>query len=333
MTSVTTFRSTLILLLALAMAVPASAQEPQFTLRIGSVAPSGTPWFKIVKKIKRRIKKKAGDRIKIKTFLGNSLGGEKSIVRRVQKGQLEMFGVSTGALATVIPELNAYELPYLFDSYAQADKALDATYELAAEIMAAKGFKLYFWSENGFRDFATKETFVRTPSDLAGMKMRAQESFVHIGMYKKLGAKPNAIPVPQVAEDLANGVVTGYDNTWLYSFAAQWYKHVKYVTESNHIYQPAVIAYNKKWFDKLPADLQAILMENVKKYTKTGRKKIRAMNGSLRAMFEQDGVQFYTPTKAQRAQMKAKTKAVYSTFRSRAGAKGTALLDAIIKAK
>ena len=155
MTSVTSFRSTLVVLIALALTVPASVRtkvHPPHWLR----CPSGTPWFKIVKKIKRRIKE-SSDRLKIKTYLGNSLGGEKVVVRRVQQGNMEMFGVSTGALAAVIPELNAYELPYLFDSYAQADKALDATYDLASEIMAAKGFKLYFWSENGFRDFATKE--------------------------------------------------------------------------------------------------------------------------------------------------------------------------------
>ena len=57
------------------------------------------------------------------------------------------------------------------------------------------------------------------------------------------------------------------------------------------------------------------------------------MNGSLRAMFQQDGVQFYTPTASQRAQMQAKTKPVWSTFRSRAGAKGVELLEAILKAK
>lgn len=318
------------LLLAMSLVMPASAQH---TLRIGSVAPEGTPWFKIVKKIKRRIQKKSGGRIKVKTFLGQSLGGEKSVVRRCQSGRLEMLGVSTGALATVVPELNAYELPYLFSSLKQADKALDATYELAAEVLAAKGFKLYFWSENGFRDFATKETFVRTPSDLKGMKMRAQESFVHTEMYKRLGAKPNPIAVPQVAEDLANGVVSGYDNTWLYSYAAQWYKHIKYVTESNHIYQPAIIAYNKAWFDGLEPDLQALLMENVEKYTKTGRKKIRAMNGSLREMFSSDGVTFHQPTSSERAKMKAATKGVYDSFRKRTGASGSKLLDAILKAR
>ncbi|MFT5431480.1 MAG: TRAP-type C4-dicarboxylate transport system substrate-binding protein, partial [Myxococcota bacterium] len=215
---------------------------------------------------------------------------------------------------------------------AQSDKALDATYETAKRLLAEKGFVLYFWSENGFRDFATKDKFIRVPSDLSGMKMRAQESFVHTSMYSALGAKPNAIPVPQVAEDLANGVVSGYDNTKLYSYAAQWYTHVKYLTSSHHIYQPAIIAYNKKWLESLPKDLQDILLEDVVKHTKRGRKQIRAMDRSMDALFKQGGVEFYTPTAGERAKMKKATASVYTTFRKRVGAAGSALLDEILKA-
>jgi TRAP-type C4-dicarboxylate transport system substrate-binding protein len=286
-----------------------------------------------VKRLKKRVQRGSEGRIKVKTYLGQTLGGEKSIVRRTQKGTLEMLGVSTGALATAVPELNAYELPYLFDSFKQADKVLDATFDTAKAILANRGFVLYIWSENGFRDFAVKDKFIRKPSDLRGMKMRAQESFVHTEMYKALGAKPNPISVPNVPESLANGVVSGYDNTMLYSFAAQWHKNIKYVTLSHHIYQPAVIAYNKKWFDSMPADLKEILMRDAKKETKNGRRRIRAMNSQLKAMFEKDGIQFYKPTSAERAVMKKATQKVYPLFRKRAGASGSRLLDAILNAK
>lgn len=307
--------------------------EAPCVMRIGSVAPPGTPWAKIVIKLKRRIAKKSGGRLKVKAFLGQALGGEKSIVRRCKKGTLEMIGVSTGALATVIPELNAYELPYLVNSFAQADKVMDATFDMANSIMAKNGFELYFWSENGFRNFATKDRFVKKPADLRGMKMRAQESFVHTEMYKSLGAKPNPIPVAQVAEDLANGVVAGYDNTLLYSFAAQWHKNIKYVTESQHIYQPAVIAYNKAWLGKLPADLRNLLLEDRARQTKLGRKRIRATNAQFKALMEKEGIQFAAPSSSDRAAMASATKSVYSVFKQRVSADGQKLLDAILNAR
>jgi len=308
-------------------------KEKPCVLRIGSVAPPGTPWAKIVIKMKRRIAKKSDGRLKVKAFLGQALGDEKSIVRRCHKGTLELIGVSTGALATIVPELNAYELPYLLNNFRQADKVMDATYNTAKRIMAKKGFLLYHWSENGFRAFATKDRFVKKPGDLSGMKMRAQESFVHTAMYKALGAKPNPIPVAQVAEDLANNVVSGYDNSLLYAYAAQWYKSIKYVTVSNHIYQPAIIAYNKSWVDSLPADLQTLVLEDVERQPKLGRKRIRATNRQFKGLMEKEGVLFYEPSGGERSKMAGATKSVYGKFRSRAGADGSKLLDEILKAR
>ena len=321
-------RSFLIATILVAFVLPASAQEK---VKIASVAPTGTPWAKIVQRLKKDIEKKTDKYYKVRVYLGQKLGDEMKLVSKCQQGKLQMIGVSTGAIASVVPELNAYELPYLFNSYAQADKALDATFATAEQILADAGFTLYFWSENGYRDFATKQTFVRGPSDLKGMKMRAQESFVHTSMYKALGAIPNTIPVSQVAEDLANNVVSGYDNTWLYSHAAQWTKHVKYITLSHHIYQPAVILYNKAWLDAQPPEKKAVLLAKQKKHTKKGREMIRALASELRGSMEADGLKFHEPTAGERAKMISATKSVYDTFRKRVGARGSALLDEIMK--
>ena len=318
--------------LGLLLAGPAVAQD-KITLRVGTVAPEGTPWYKIVRRMKRRIEKDSGGRIKVKVFAGQMLGGEKSLVRRCQSGTLEMIGVSAGAMASAVPEMNAYELPYLIDDFRQADKVLDATFGTAKGLLAAKGFELYIWSENGFRDFATKDGFVKTPTSLSGVKMRSQESFVHTEMYKLLGAKPNVIAVPNVPESLANGVVSGYDNTLLYAYAAEWYPTVKYITLTHHIYQPAVIAFNKKWFDALPADLKPIVKADAEKETKNGRFRIRAMNVKLQGMYEQKGITFHKPSADERAKMKAATRPVYDAFRQRTGATGSSLLDEILKAK
>ena len=321
----------MIVVLSFSLASPALAQE--FKLKAGSVAPQGTPWHKIMVRIKKRVEKKTDKRLRVKMYLGQALGGEKSIVKRCQGGSIGLIGVSAGALATVVPELNAYEIPYLFDSFRQADKVLAATRDLAAEYMAAKGFVLYMWSENGFRDFGTADKFVKTPGDMRGMKMRSQQSFVHTEMYKALGANPNPIAVPNVPESLANAVVKVYDNTPLYSYAAQWYKYIKYVTESHHIYQPAVIAYCKKWFDSVPADIQEILMLNRDKDTRKGLKAIRAMNQQIIGKMKAEGVEFYKPSPADRSAMKKATSGVEAKFRKRTGASGSRLMDAILKAR
>jgi TRAP-type transport system periplasmic protein len=309
----------------LAPAPTASAQE--FTLRIGSVAPKGTPWSALVNREKKRIQAESNGRIKVKTYLGGKLGSEGSLVRRCQKGQVGGIAVSNGAIGAAAPELYATEMPYLFDNFKQSDKALDASVELVREILKGKGFVFHMWGENGFRHFASKHKIFKKPSDLAGMKMRAQPAKPHVDMYKALGASAATIAVGEVTSSLANDVVTGYDNTLLYAYATQWHKEVKYVTKSAHIYQAAVVTWCKPWFDTLPADLQKIVLGVKPEDVKKGRAAVRAMNKRLVSEYAKSGVEVHEPSAAEKAAFKKATSGVHAKFLGSASAKGKELYN------
>jgi tripartite ATP-independent transporter DctP family solute receptor len=297
-------------------ATPADAAKPEFVMKVGTVAPDGTPWAKSVKVLKKRIQKESGGRIKVKIFWSGALGGEKSLVRKTARGQIQAIGVSTGAVATMIPELGVIELPYLFDTLKEADHVLDnpALFDAISKVMADKGFILHLWAENGFRNFATKEKAILSPKDMVGLKMRSQEQYTHTAWYRALGASPVQIPVPEVMQSLQTGVVDGYDNTLLYAFAVSWYQPVKHVTITRHIYQPAVIAYSKKWFDTLPKDLQDILMANRAADTASGRKGVRALTPLLEKNYVKAKKTIHRLTPAQLAEFQKLAPAVHTDF-------------------
>ena len=151
--------------LVLCLLVPGShaAAEAEFTLRIGSVAPKGTPWYALLKRAKKRIQDESNGRIKVKLYVGGKLGSENSIVRRCRKGQLGGMAVSNGAVGSAVRELYATELPYLFSSFSQAERALDAAKPLVRELMAEHGLVFYMWGENGYRHFASQKRFFTRP--------------------------------------------------------------------------------------------------------------------------------------------------------------------------
>lgn len=298
---------------------PASAAEPEFVMKVGTVAPDGTPWAKSVKVLRKRIHRESGGRIKVKIFWSGALGGEKSLVRKTARGQVQAIGVSTGAIGTMAPEMGVIELPYLFDSLAEADHVLDqpAMFDAVSKVLADKGFVMHLWAENGFRSFATKDKVIATPADLQGLKMRSQEQYTHTAWYRALGASPVQIPVPEVMQSLQTGVVDGYDNTLLYAFAVSWYQPVKHVTLTKHIYQPAVIVYSKKWFDSLPADLQKILMANRVADTASGRQGVRALTPLLETNYGKAGKTLHRLTDAQLAAFQKLSPPVHKDFLSK----------------
>lgn len=317
------------LLFALLSTSPAQANTPEFVIKVGTVAPDGTPWAKSFKMLKKRIEKASNGRVKMKLFWGGILGGEKSLVRRCARGEVQAIGTSSGAIATLVPEVGVLELPYLFDSLAEADHVLDNfAYQPVSKLLADKGLVMYLWAENGFRSFATKDGAVKTPEALTAKKMRSQETWVHTEWYRRLGASPVQIPVPEVLPSLQTGVVDGYDNTLLYGFAVSWYQAVKHITLTRHIYQPALIVYSKKFFDTLPADIQQLLLSNREAEIGNGRKWVRAMTPKLLMAYKASKKQVHDLTPAELGVFKARAPGVHSAFIKKVPS-AKALLDAV----
>lgn len=304
--------------------------EAPCVVRLATVAPRGTPWAAQMDRLRDYFEQQSGGRLDVRSYAG-SADGEVSLSRQCKDGALEGVGVSIGAVGSLVPELGVFELPFLFDSPEQADTVIDNHLrDDVAQLLRDNGFQLYIFSENGFRNFATNNgKAVRTPTDLAGMTMRAQESWIHESMYQALGATARAIPVTEVSTALSTGTVQGFDNTPLYSQAAGWPEFVDTWTVSNHIYQPAVVVWNAAWFDSLPEDLQQVLLMNQDVETRRGRADIRALNPMLIQNFTAFGVTVVTLTAAERQALAAATLHIQDEFRRRVPT-GARLLDVIL---
>lgn len=302
-----------------AQPAPAAAPAPAdvVTIKMGSLAPQGTPWETLLTRVRKRIEKASGGKLKIKPYLGGVLGSENSMVEATKAGtSQQMFGGSTSAVAALVPELDLFELPYLFRDLKEADYVMDKVVrDDMAALLAKRGLILLGWSENGYRNFGTKNAFITDPSKLKGLKMRAQESLVHIEMYKAFGASPVPIAATEVLSSLQTGVVDGFDNTPLFSFAASWYTAIKYYTVTEHIYQPAAIILNKSFYDGLSPELQKAITDAPEDETDWGRKAVRALTDELLKNFERAGIQVKSLTPAEKAEFAKLVKPVYDKYR------------------
>jgi TRAP-type transport system periplasmic protein len=315
---------------ALAVGVAGVAQAEEIVLKIATVAPKDTPWDMLLREYKKAVEAKTGGRVKVKLYLGGTLGDENETVLKCKRGQIQGVGASSGAIASQVPEINVVELPYLFRTFKEADEVIDKVLTPALEpVFREYGLVLAFWGENGFRHFGTKDKFVKTPADLKGKKMRAQESQVHLQMYKDLGGSPVPVPTTEVLTALQNGTVDGFDQALLYMLAASWHTTIKYVTLSSHIYQPAIIVFNKEWFDKLPADLQKILIEEGRVLQEKGRVAVRTLNKKLVDVLKSSKVETYQLSAAEREGFEKATLPGRDVFKKTMGKRAAKLLDEV----
>jgi tripartite ATP-independent transporter DctP family solute receptor len=330
-------------LAAIALAASASAllgaaradegEAKEFIVKFGSAAPDDTPWARQMQRFKSRFEKESSGRVKLKLFLGSSKGGEDAMVRQCAQGTLQAVGVTTGALAILVPELDVLELPYRFASQEEVDRVLDDPEVWAAvkKLLEKKGLEPYIFSENGWRNFASKSRPIRSPADLKGVKMRSQENRVHIEMYKAIGASPVPFSIPETIGALQTGVVDGFDNSPLFAEAANWYQGIKYWTVSDHIYQPAMIVYNKAWYDALPKDVRELLVSQREEETRYGRGLIRKLNEPLIQNLRDAGIEVYRLTPEERKKFADAVAPVYAKIRAQLSPQGQALYDLIAR--
>jgi TRAP-type transport system periplasmic protein len=305
--------------------------ETTYKLKIATIAPDHTPWSKLLKRFKKKVKKASHKRLIPRVYLSGLKGDEKSIVEQVYKGSLQMGGVSTGALASIVPEMDILELPYAFKNFESADRILNKVRPLIQEILAGKGLKLLIYSENGYRSFASQIGCIHSPADLQGVKMRAQESPVHVETYRALGASPISISASEVLPALQTGLVKGFDNTAIISQVLGWSQAIKYYSKTRHIYQPALIIVNKAWFDALPQDLQEIMLKYANKLENKGKKKVRDLEPGLMKNFDKMDVEVCEVTEAQRDVFKQATRKVWEIRSKTASKKGKQLISILKK--
>lgn len=298
----------------------ALAGEAEVTLTLATVAPPGTPWSKHMDRLRNRVKEQTGGRVRVKAHFGGALGDEQSTASRCRKGGIDGWAGTTGALVGIIPEIAALELPYLFPDLNAADTILDQHVRADIEAMLAKaGFKLLFFSENGHRSIGTNFGFAKSPADLKGKKIRVQPGDLGNWMLAALGASPQGIPVTETMTALQTGVVDGFDNTPLFTFAASWYQSITHFTMTRHSYQPGVAIFSMESWNRLPEDVRAALLGDIQEESTYGRRGVRALDADLIANFGAAGIGVYEPTKEELEVFKKASQTVHKKFTDKYG--------------
>jgi TRAP-type C4-dicarboxylate transport system substrate-binding protein len=309
----------------------AHAADAEFVVKLASVAPPGTPWEKLVRKFEKLIEEGSEGRIAVKKYLGGGLGDEISTAEACKRGKIQCWGGSMGALASAVPELECLELPYLFPSSKKAYEVLKKIRTQLSDLLWDRGYKFAVYSQNGFRSIGS--TFeINEVKDLKGHKMRSLQNKVHLDTWKAFGASPVAMAITEVLSSLQTGVVDGYDNTELFSFAAALYMATTHWTLTRHCYQPAAVVYSRKWWETLPTELQEALAvdgEEMTKMEERGFRSINAMTPQLVQNFRDAGIAVKELDDSERKKWKAASSKVHGSFEKRTTDAGRALFKAV----
>ena len=247
----------------------ALSKQPKLTIKIGSYVTPQSIWGKEIGKAVSKVKKRTDGEVEIKHLHSGMLGSDSNMLEQVMIGGIQGAGVLSSTLATIVPEVNIIEMPFLFrdreESYYLIDNVI---MPVVRKKLEAKGLIAPATIETGFVDMVMSGP-VHTPADLKKMKIGSWESPVHIAFWKAQGANPIPIPATEVFNAYARGMVDSGANTanaliaWDKLFGNALKRDKIYITRIGYCYQTGILVINKKFYDSIPPDQQKIFQEEL----------------------------------------------------------------------
>ncbi len=275
-----TFRRSLLTACATAVAaivfVPLAAQAQTMVLKAADVHPAGYPNVVAVENMGKKLEAATQGRVKVQTFPGGVLGGEKEMIEQTQFGAINILRTSLGPVGTVVPEVNVFNMPFVFRSQDHMRAVIDGAIgdDLLAKISASPAKLVAIgWMDGGSRSLYTKKP-VRTPADLKGQKVRMMGNPLFVDTMNAMGGNGISMGYGEVFTALQTGVVDGAENNAPSFFTSNHYNTgAKYYTQTNHLIIPELLVVSKVTWDKLSKDDQALL----KKFGREAQMEQRAL--------------------------------------------------------
>ncbi|PLX84677.1 MAG: C4-dicarboxylate ABC transporter substrate-binding protein [Desulfuromonas sp.] len=269
----------LVLLLSLCLVMPALAADEkkdplaawkpafdpsaaEYTYLLSNVSHPVIEGVAVGYRIRDAVWERSGGRLYVDYRPLSQLGGEKDVINKLKLGAIQGMLSSSVAAANVADTLGIVNLPYVVDTFDKLDTFREnpelwtpfQNSALRSGIMVPDitGYGHYGWAST---------TPVRSLSDAKKVNFRIAQAPVNKDAYEAWGLKFTVMPWPDVPQALQTGVIDGLDHTAIVCNITKKFTIAKYFTELNYAQGLFVHLMNKRWFDKLPADLQAVLLE------------------------------------------------------------------------
>jgi len=266
-------------------------------LRLGTLAPEGSPWADLLEQFKTTVEGATGGSTKVKLYFNGRQGDEPEMLEKTGAGKLDGGGFTSSGIASLVPEMQVFELPFLFANDAEADAAMDdrEVRDEMARRFEAKGLKLICWAVNGWADLGSTKGPATTLAEIRGAKAWTRGSGARKAFWTATGATNlSTLAVTDVHAALGDGRVELYETTPLFAVAAQWTAATKHWTDSNHAYQPAALLVRLAWWKTLPLDQQAKIEDGGRALQVSARKAVRGLDADLAEGMRKQGIAMHT---------------------------------------
>jgi TRAP-type C4-dicarboxylate transport system substrate-binding protein len=282
-----------VIALAVLGSSPTTAQTTRtFTLRLNHVLAPSEPYHQGFLAWAKRVDERTKGGLKIQVFHSAQLGVEEDIIEQMRQGASIGQNTDAARLGTYVKGIAVMNGPYFAESLDEVDKLSRAPTVLKwqEELATQHGLKVvcFDWVQ-GYRHFFTNKP-VRSPADLSGLRIRTPPAPIWQESIRALGAAPVAMAFGDMYPALQQQAIDGVELVYNNIPGGRFYEVLKHANETKHIMLINFQVVGSKFFDGLPAEYQAALVEECKRAGRETSEKILASEQAVKQQLKGRGM-------------------------------------------
>ncbi|WP_035778620.1 TRAP transporter substrate-binding protein [Arthrobacter sp. 35/47] len=240
-----------------------SAGGDSQTLRLALNQTETHPSYIALDNLGKNVEESTEGRVGVDVYANETLGAQQEAIQLVSDGTVDMAVVSGTQLENLNPDFQVFNLPGVFDSV-EHQMGVIGDDAIVGELYASledQNLTVLGGFTQGTRSIYNTQGPVNTPEDLAGMKIRVQESDVQMKMIELMKGAPTPMAFGEVYTALQSGVIDGAENNEI-SYLTQKHNEVaKYFSNTNHLVGLDYVVINTAAYEAMTEEDRAVFEE------------------------------------------------------------------------
>ena len=238
---------------------------PEMTWNFACSTTETSTWADGGRKFGERMEKATGGKVKVNIYAADQLtnGNQSEGIQALMNGDPVQISMHSNLIYSAFdPRFNVVSLPFIYDSYDDADAKFDGEAgEKLKEILGEYGLHCMGIAENGFRELTNSKHEVKTVDDMKNLKVRVAGSNLLMECYKRWGADATNMNWSETYTALQQNTVEGEENPLPAIDAASVQEVQPYCSVWDAIYDCLFFCINQDIYDGLTPEQQQVVDE------------------------------------------------------------------------
>jgi TRAP-type transport system periplasmic protein len=322
-------------LLALAIPVQAAESKVIYLTHQNNNDPDDNATAAAAVAFKQTVENMSGGKMRVEVFPDGQVGNDKSALELVHKGVIQAAILSVGGVSRIYPRVSVLDFPFAWQDLNETYAVFDGPFGtlLAQDFAEETGLALLGLLDTGGLFLLTNNNrAVRSPADMAGLRIRTMGLESHKAFVRSLGAMPVAIQWANLVTSIRNRVVDGQMNPAAIIRFAHLDDVQRYATVTYHFYTPYFWVMNQAFLANLSESERRIVHQAASNGIQASRTLAKSQaDGHVAALAKR--MEVYHPTETEMTAFRDNSQPVMRAHIATAlGSDGIALLDAFLAA-